>query len=210
MVSIPFKREGTFRLMMGKRRNTRHEQFRFPSNGKAHSDDPIQRKVMGGDDFSFDSLQTGRHIQTCVTEVKKIRDSYVFRFPSNGKAHSDLDIGKPMYVIAQLFVSIPFKREGTFRHSISDIDFQLNQHVSIPFKREGTFRRYRGIICFYTNSFDSLQTGRHIQTDPILSPVGPWLQKPKTKRELRRAIFLSNFSPKIPRTRVAIDPNAIF
>ena len=58
--------------------------------------------------------------------------------------------------------------------------------------------------------FNSLQTGKRIQRDPILIPVGPWLRTPKTKRELRRAIFERNFSPKIPKTHVCIDPNEIF
>lgn len=44
----------------------------------------------------------------------------------------------------------------------------------------------------------------------ILSPMGPWLQKPNTKRELRQAFFASKFSLKIRQTRVAINPNAIF
>ena len=38
-------------------------------------------------------------------------------------------------------------------------------------------------------SFHSLQTGKHIARDPILSPVGPWLQKSKNIRELRKAFF---------------------
>ena len=59
-------------------------------------------------------------------------------------------------------------------------------------------------------SFNSLQTGRQIQRDPILSPVGPWLRTSKTKRELRGAIFQRNFTPKIPKNHVCIDTNAIF
>ena len=47
-------------------------------------------------------------------------------------------------------------------------------------------------------SFHSLQTGKYIARDPILSPVGQWLQKPKKIRELRGAIFLSKFSPQNP------------
>ena len=58
--------------------------------------------------------------------------------------------------------------------------------------------------------FNSLQTGKPIQRDPILSPVGPWVQKPKNIRELRKAFFLLKFSPKIPQTRVYIERYAIF
>ena len=58
--------------------------------------------------------------------------------------------------------------------------------------------------------FNSLQTGKRIQRDPILSPVGPWLQNAKTKREVHEAFFTPKFTPKIPQTHVCIDPNAIF
>ena len=58
--------------------------------------------------------------------------------------------------------------------------------------------------------FNSLQTGKRIQRAPILSPVGPWLQNAKTKREVHKPFFMSNFSQKIPQTHVYIDPNAIF
>ena len=185
-------------------------------------------------------------------------DPHKFPFPSNGKAHSDWNqISRSNF---HRFVSIPFKRESTFRrisqrdhksylsfHSLQtgkhiqtrDLPVYIFQHtdeVSIPFKRESTFRRNRVFhlpqrqkkfpfpsngkahsdffsaptLFRSSDSFHSLQTGKHIQTDPILSPVGPWLQKPKTKRELRRAISKPKFPPKITQTRVYIDPNAIF
>ena len=58
-------------------------------------------------------------------------------------------------------------------------------------------------------SFNFLQTGKPIQRDPILSPVGPCLHNPKNIRELREAIFQQNFSLKIPKTRVNTEPYAI-
>ena len=91
--------------------------FQFPSNGKAHSDpsgatqqlptlmegfnslqtgrhiqtgpitDTQLDKILG-----FNSLQTGRHIQT--GELKSEEEYYgsEFQFPSNGKAHSDSSV----------------------------------------------------------------------------------------------------------------------
>ena len=57
-------------------------------------------------------------------------------------------------------------------------------------------------------SFDSLRAGKCLQRDAILSPVGPWLRTPKTKRETARGQFLGEiFSPKIPQTHMYIDPN---
>ena len=84
--------------------------------------------------------------------------------------------------------------------------------VSIPFQRESISKEVLAVISVSKarKCFHSLPTGKHIQRDPILSPVGPWLRTPKTKRELRGAIFKRNLSPKIPQTHVCIDPNAIF
>ena len=84
--------------------------------------------------------------------------------------------------------------------------------VSIPFKRESVFRvqPLKRHLNRLNNRFNSLQTGKCIQRDPILIPVGPWLRTPKTKRELREAFFTSKFTPQTPQTHVCIDPNAIF
>ena len=138
-VSIPFKREGTFRhftirpekTSMGERFNSlqtgRHIQtflcrpiwqepkgrFQFPSNGKAHSDPTL-----------------------LVLDESLV----AFQFPSNGKAHSDHHPLTPPWQNPN-FVSIPFKREGTFRlQSFGQCEVRAVRKVSIPFKREGTFR----------------------------------------------------------------------
>ena len=88
-VSIPFKREGTFRH-------------------------PVCTDCMYSDyDPGFDSLQAGKHIQTkpFATEGRRI-----------------------------IPVSIPFKRESTFRHDVT-VSAKSGDLVSIPFKRESTDRR---------------------------------------------------------------------
>ena len=65
-------------------------------------------------------------------------------------------------------VSIPFKREGTFRPDTATEETDpAAENVSIPFKREGTFRPHTRITQKLSiNCFNSLQTGRHIQTRP--------------------------------------------
>ena len=110
-------------------------------------------------------------------------------------------------------VSIPFKREGVSKEHISsssycfrDNWFQFPSNGKVYPKLKGEIPK-EGLIL---DRFNSLQTGRCIQRDPILSPVGPWLQNAKTKHEVHTPIFMSKFSPKIPQTHVAIDPNTIF
>ena len=64
-------------------------KFQFPSNGKAHSDSTVLIGDTATVSFGFNSLQTGRHIQTLGSPA--CRDGAI--------------------------VSIPFKREGTFRQT---------------------------------------------------------------------------------------------
>ena len=45
--------------------------------------------------------------------------------------------------------------------------------------------------------FNSLQTGKHIQRDPILHPMGTWFGIPQNQTRTARGIFLSKFNPKI-------------
>ena len=138
-------------------------KFQFPSSGKAQSD-KLSCHVWMRETMSFHSLQTGRHSQpkrlfrlwkTCLE---------LFQFPSNGKAQSDKTIQSRVY--SRIYVSIPFKREGTFRHNKSTPPRIRPANVSIPFKREGTVRQtYKSESSpKLQNSFNSLQTGRHIQT----------------------------------------------
>ena len=161
-------------------------QFQFPSNGKAHSD-PRPRSQCRFRRSCFNSLQTGRHIQT-ISERTLDELRLEFQFPSNGKAHSDEEVSEKRHA-SLLKVSIPFKREGTFRRSPGPRRRRA-LCVSIPFKREGTFRpNFRAKRDFagagfqfpsngkahsdrqrqrrtrrHALCFNSLQTGRHIQT----------------------------------------------
>ena len=157
----------------------------------------------------FNSLQTGKRIQSR-------------RAKATQQQHS--------------FVSIPFKREsvskatGFLLATLFYFRFNSLQTGKRIQSSYGAIHAIRETPCFNSLQtgkriqrkgdkslkkqklyrFNSLQTGKRIQRDPILIPVGPWLRTPKTKRELRGAIFERNFSPKIPQTHVCIDPNAIF
>ena len=182
-VSIPFKREGV---------------------SKAAVIDDLLLSTSDG----FNSLQTGRCIQSDGEQYTVQYNGKKFQFPSNGKVYpKGACLGSSPGQKGQRFNSLQTGRciqSQTQRPKIRII-------VSIPFKREGVSKVWwlpkpqQHLV-----SFNSLQTGRCIQRDPILSPVGPWLQKPKTKHEVHTPIFMSKFSPKIPQTHVAIEPNTIF
>ena len=87
--------------------------FPFPSNGKAYIN--IFRNVLVISlCFSFDSLQTGKHISTQIVFI----DFQSFRWRN---------------------VSIPFKRESIYQRYQSK-SYDKRTIVSIPFKRESIYQ----------------------------------------------------------------------
>ena len=91
-----------------------------------------------------------------------------FQFPTNGKAHSDTN--QSVLEAWGWKVSIPYEREGTFRPGIERAHIATTEQVSIPYEREGTFRQTlkRILQTKLAASFNSLRTGRHIQTSSFL------------------------------------------
>ena len=116
-VSIPYEREGTFR-----------PGFQFTVNVTAGT-------------LRFNSLRTGRHIQTKETGLIIPDEEF--------KSFNSLRTGRHIQTGVQHFFG-----QGA-----------RGRRVSIPYEREGTFRQKsrRLIICPFI-SFNSLRTGRHIQT----------------------------------------------
>ena len=61
--------------------------------------------------FGFNSLQTGRHIQSLAMSFAAEAGLLEFQFPSNGKAYPKEEVTMAG-IFLSIFVSIPFKREG--------------------------------------------------------------------------------------------------
>ena len=112
--------------------------FQFPSNGKAHSDMSTGSSIMSSIFMRFNSLQTGRHIQTV---------SPVFASPWGGCFHS-LQTGRHIQTYR------PLIRFGIAQDCFNSL--QTGRHI----------QTYRPLIRFgiAQDCFNSLQTGRHIQT----------------------------------------------
>ena len=109
------------------------KKFQFPSNGKAYP-----KRWVGltrrRDKMSFNSLQTGRHIQSfTVSEDVKVSTTR-FQFPSNGKAYpKDVKVSTTRKELAG------FNSLQTGRHiqRCTEVVTTAATMVSIPFKREG-------------------------------------------------------------------------
>ena len=138
-VSIPFKREGTFR----------HTLFHLTILSIFLVSIPFKREGTFRPERSNSSL--------CYDPA--------FQFPSNGKAHSDSAMVSSITSAAVATVSIPFKREGTFRHSdtrwlarLDTAKFQFPSNGKAHSDKESIMKNQK------QRRFNSLQTGRHIQT----------------------------------------------
>ena len=122
----------------------------------------------------------------------------MFQFPSNGKAYPKLLIKGSSNSFRQLTFQFPSNGKAypkCFNQEVGQAQakFQFPSNGKAYPKNLLILR-----LMLSVKSFNSLQTGKRIQRDPILHPVGPWLQNPKTLRELRGAFFVSKFTPKIP------------
>ena len=95
-----------------RKKTTERIKFQFPSNGKAHGKQKETISLMVGHEFQFPSNGKAHG------KNEKCQDSscdHLFQFPSNGKAH-----GKNFRMCHDnlpRFVSIPFKRESTWKAS---------------------------------------------------------------------------------------------
>ena len=86
-VSIPFKRESVSKD--GKtayKTGSLDVKFQFPSNGKAYPKYQIQ-SIPHPSNVCFNSLQTGKRIQSEIPYASAGNILREFQFPSNGKAY---------------------------------------------------------------------------------------------------------------------------
>ena len=169
--------------------------FQFPSNGKAHSDKVLKRRK---ETLSsrFNSLQTGRLIQTDgVTEVKMTAE-VVFQFPSNGKAHSDQESAHSWGKILSCFNSLQTGR------LIQTLPTTVSCLFTLPcFNSLQTGRLIQTIGSLIVTpevlSFNSLQTGRLIQTlnrkrpNPSSVVSIPFKREGSFRLKIAIAIFIS-------------------
>ena len=109
-------------------------RFQFPSIGKVHPNPAIEFGKQRGRAASFNSLQSGKSIQTGSTVTFAGVQGSAFQFPSIGKVHpnemkSTLDALKCQ-------VSIPFNRESPSKLQTQSHHGEEGEKVSIPFNRE--------------------------------------------------------------------------
>ena len=136
LVSIPFKRETISKA--------KHLNHFFKPGGHC-----------------FNSLQTGTHIQRGNFH-RHASNRTRFQFPSNGNAYTKHGI--IILVLLRIRVSIPFKRERIYKGKRC---MGSNQGHRFQFPSNGNAETKMSIEEFadgLLSSFNSLQTGTHIQS----------------------------------------------
>ena len=115
-VSIPYEREGTFRRKEDSESNCRRDvrEFQFPTNGKAHSDKQGRWNAATRPECWFQFPTNGKAHSDRLGTFHRRLQWFRFQFPTNGKAHSDSRFRQSG--LTKRNVSIPYEREGTFRH----------------------------------------------------------------------------------------------
>ena len=187
-VSIPFKRERTGKVKF-EGIDPEAAEFQFPSNGNAQGKRKKNGSIFTKPIMSFNSLQTGTHRESVPTDVitlgkivsipfKRERTgkgrssgwgsciARWFQFPSNGKAHGKHVLG--MAKSKGITVSIPFKREGTWKVVLCNY-CKYVPSVSIPFKREGTWKVARqfgndGVTVTFQFPSNGKAHGKYVRT----------------------------------------------
>ena len=190
-VSIPFKRESISKVKEKNTSRLAKKRFQFPSNGKAYPKQelrgnsrvppqkvsiPFKRESISKGiaaahnvkkEPSFNSLQTGKHIQSLQIWERWPCSVGEFQFPSNGKAYPKKG-GVPPQAFIDILRAFQFPSNGKAypKPSYRAVSNKMNG-VSIPFKRESISKAmFRQPRRCGEKSFNSLQTGKHIQRNP--------------------------------------------
>ena len=209
-VSIPFKRESVLQVASDPLlRRKPSLQFQFPSNGKVYCKERhrTSRRQLGYQvsiPFKRESVLQGFYLPKGMETPR-------FNSLQTGKCIASLNHSRPRQICKTCFNSLQTGKCIARQHTETRggryaIKFQFPSNGKVYCKKVDN----RLSAIKMPLSFNSLQTGKCIARDPILSPVGPWLQNPKNIRELRGTIFLSKFCLKIPQTRVYTETYTIF
>ena len=105
-------------------------KFQFPSNGKVHGKNSETRRPVEFKMFQFPS--NGKVHGKREDELENFLKSIEFQFPSNGKVHGKF--WRPHGTLERLIVSIPFKREGTWKENV---DLISSMHAQFQFPSNG-------------------------------------------------------------------------
>ena len=147
--------------------------FQFPSNGKVYSEDYNKARSEVGELVSIPFKRES--VFRAVTDEFLTNNAGEFQFPSNGKVYSEYIREKDLKVGDRVYVSIPFKRESVFR-DMGRVIGTGGQTIKFQFPSNGKVYSEATIDQEFEGSlycFNSLQTGKCIQSAPSNPPTAP-------------------------------------
>ena len=136
--------------------------FQFPSNGKAHGKETFE-SFSNGRTFSFNSLQTGKHMESETVDRAVTSVGKSFNSLQTGK-HMEREQNPDITTNGDSFNSLQTGKHME-REDPEVADFWMTKYVSIPFKRESTWKGCNNWRTWEHTGFrfNSLQTGKHME-----------------------------------------------
>ena len=170
-----FPSNGKVYPKFGRSRDRRHNPLRVSIPFKRESvskETQSMRRRPGKDVAGFNSLQTGKCIQSAKATAHNNIAKRLFQFPSNGKVYPKITRvpRHQLHLLSQ--VSIPFKRE-----SVSKVKMRMplgcSTYICFNSLQTGKCIQRKIMECQRQEfaSFNSLQTGKCIQSDFDLGTV---------------------------------------
>ena len=161
-VSIPFKRESISKVVFLIITVAHFVAFQFPSNGKAYPK-YIVALIELEDRYGFNSLQTGNRIR------RSHQQSAISNQQRGVSVKRKLLIAERQQPTAGSHYSIPFKRESISKGE-QESSQQRTRKTAFQFPSNGKAypktRSCRATRKSLKKCFNSLQTGKHIQSIP--------------------------------------------
>ena len=169
IVSIPFKRESISKVRTLSKRCMHVWKVSIPfkreSISKVHSSPREQSRKR-----RFNSLQTGKHIQSFEEYPQGISTQVSIPFKRESISKAEFNAAEVEHAIEWF----PFPSNGKAYPKRSENHEAWRKHgtVSIPFKRESISKEIgdKEWIANRSKSFNSLQTGKHIQRRSMWPP----------------------------------------
>ena len=142
--------------------------FQFPSNGKAYPKRAEEGVVVSHEVTSFNSLQTGKRIQSDkLTQFATVPD-----------------------------VSIPFKRESVSKVVSHEVSQDISgSSVSIPFKRESVSKAEMVKVLSHELLFQFPSNGKAYPKRPYFAPSRSVAPEPQNPTRTARCFFCLKIYP---------------
>ena len=151
-------------------------RFNSLQTGKHIQSCPTLPMALKSSTVSFNSLQTGKHIQSWVWRLGERLVRQSFQFPSNGKAYTKLDAGGGLSVPSSIEFQFPSNGKAYTKPNRTRIAARRAVVFQFPSNGKAYTKWTLLTLTLEYRCFNSLQTGKHIQRVMRINPAD-WIRK---------------------------------